>query len=136
MTELEILDQSISKLFLPMLFSFMGTIIGFIFGLCMWEFKKVRYGGLLVGSVSVIVLIITASYYLPQAEKYDELIEERNDLRDQQLKTMSCDDLRLDILDIMENDKPKYIEKTLEWEKDYYYTKCEIPLREEIMKLQ
>src|SRR3989304_6297660 len=53
------------------------------------------------------------------------------------IQAMSCEDIRLNIIKIMENKTtPDYKLQVFDYEKDYYYHKCEIPLREEVIKLQ
>lgn len=111
------------------------SIFGLMFGLMM---GNIGITG--AGVFGVIIIIIALVVLLPPMdEKRSELFdlkEQRNILAKQNIKDMTCDEMRLDIVDKIENDQPKFMEKFYEFEKDLYYHRCEIPLRAEVMKLQ
>jgi len=68
--------------------------------------------------------------------KQNELIDLRSNMTKAQIKSLSCEELRLDILEKLESDNiPEWIKEHDEFQRDLYYHKCEIPLREEVMKL-
>lgn len=116
--------------------SILIAVVGIIVGLSFWGLHKIAIPCLVLGFVSLLITLLILPTYIPMMEKKQELLRQDIDARNEQLLTMSCEEMRLDIIDIMENDKKWYIENKLEWEKDYYHHKCEIPLREEVLKLQ
>ena len=136
MSEIEILQTIWNEASVKFLFGMMIGSIAIIIGVIFTIYDK-KF--LLLIPLGIIFLAIGIPAYYEMTDTGEELrklIKERDDALDQKLKTMSCNDMRLDILDILENEKEKYIEDKLEWEQEYYYHKCEIPLREEILKLQ
>ena len=137
MTEIEIVQESYrfwTGLFFISLFP---TVVGLIMGATMYfDNSKLGRTLALIGGISLVILIIALINSYPLGIELSELKQERDEVLDKKLQSMSCKELRLDILDILKNEKEKYIEKKLEWEQDYYYHLCEIPLREEILKLQ
>lgn len=58
------------------------------------------------------------------------------------INEMTCDEIRLEIVSVIERkNDPKlqpfdYQMANLEWEKEYYDNRCELPLRDEVLKLQ
>ena len=66
----------------------------------------------------------------------DQFYKERDQQRKNLVLGMDCDTLRLNTLSLLETDQELYIEKTLDWQQDYYDLKCETPLRDEVLKLQ
>lgn len=94
----------------------------------------------LIINVMLIIPIILIINSAGVAEEYsnteDILNTELIHAYDDQIKTAACDDLRIHIVDVLENDHVKYIEDKSEWVQEIYYHKCEIPLRDEVMKLK
>jgi len=101
--------------------------------------------------VLIIPLVIGVQVSGEQNELNAELKilkQERSDLYESQIKGAECEELRLHIVDVIENDynykmeglsawyTDKYIEDKNQWVQDLYYHKCEVPLRDEVLKLQ
>lgn len=122
---------------------FLGTMIGFIVGFVMILIDGDQKGGIfLIGIVFFIisalsvVLLIDLRMDDPHETQF-ELEKERSDAIKSQIKSFSCEELRLDILEKLEDDNMEwYLKEHDEFERDLYYHKCEIPLRDEVLKLQ
>lgn len=112
----------------------MGTF-GFLFGAIMQNVGWAALGGL-----GIVLLVIAFGVVYPglieSQEEYSELVKQRDELIKQTIKDMGCDEMRLDIIDKIENGQEWYTEEHYDMEKDLYYHRCEIPLRDEVLKLQ
>jgi hypothetical protein len=146
LSEIELLTQQIetaNELFRPATQKFMVLLVG---GLMMGIFgftfgtiaQNVGFHGL--GALGVVLLIIAFVIVYPSmgesGDEYRALVKERDELIRQSIKDMDCDTMRLDIVDKIENGQEWYYKEHYEMQKDLYYHRCEIPLRDEVMKLQ
>lgn len=67
----------------------------------------------------------------------DKIEEQISDIYKNQLMSMECPELRNTFLELLEKDKLEWWESDrFEWMQSYHDTKCETPLRAEVMKLQ
>jgi hypothetical protein len=89
------------------------------------------------GMVGICALII-----IPYGLEMKELTNEIKSEHIRLVSEMACDDIRLEIVSVMERSNDKslkpfdYQRANIAWEEGYYYAKCELPLRDEILKLQ
>lgn len=149
MTEIEILTEQIIALEpiidefrFQMVILFLGLIVGLIVGMLLLlnfspgdntGMKGIGVIFLLVGIISGVALFTTTDTPVTDQE---ELEKQRSDLVKTQIKSLDCEGLRLDILKKLEDDDIElYMKEHDEFEKTYYYHKCEIPLREEVIRL-
>ena len=117
-----------------------GVLTIFIgFFLYIDDYSKKKYVPILcTGS---FVIMISIFIIIDQLGNYDELVEltkKRNNLITNEINSMSCHELRINILNILEGKefKPEWLGSRLDEKKDVYFYKCETPLREEVIKLQ
>ena len=90
-----------------------------------------------VAGIALIIFTISTIDTNEIRNEITDLEEQRIDLLKLDIQAMSCEDIRLNIIKVMENKTtPDYKLQVFDYEKDYYYHKCEIPLREEVIKLQ
>jgi hypothetical protein len=127
------------------------VIFGFIGGLGILALAGTKYdtyaqdNGLatILAVLGIVVLFVTLIFTLNQLGSEIEMKDEINRLHMENIMALSCSEIRNDLL-VLLADKSKKKDKTVyeykqrhfEWEQDYYYTKCEIPLRDEVLKLQ
>jgi len=126
-----------------LMIGFLGTMIGFIAGFVMILIDGDQKGGIfMIGFVFFIVagLSVVLLIDLKMDDPHEteiELEKKRSDTIKSEIKALSCDELRLDILEKLEDDNMEwYLKEHDEFERDLYYHKCEIPLRDEVLKLQ
>ena len=121
-----------------LLFAIMGLAIGA--GFAMVAARAVNVVITVIVTTVVIFAIVGLPHVTGEYQQYEtklaELTHERISTYETQIKTASCESLRLHIIDMLENDYIDFIESKSDWVQDIYYHKCEIPLREEVMKLQ
>lgn len=114
-----------------------GVIIATIF----WNPNQVNHGNHLM-IMGGIIITISFVFIFHSGAITGEIRGEIKDIHLDNVKKMTCDELRLLNLSIIERQHEPYrqpydYERQLhDWQEDYYHTKCEIPLREEVMKLQ
>jgi len=135
MTEIELLGEQIESMrsLLPLYFgiAFIGVIFTAISFAMEWQMRL----GIIVG----IVMMGTGFILLGMLNiDITPLIDERNLLIDAEINSLTCDELRVNVLNIIEGKEfePKYLGQNIELKKDLYYYKCEVPLRDEVLKLQ
>lgn len=151
MTEVEILTEQIIALEplidefkFQMVVLFLGLIVGLIVGMViLLAFADSNNSGMkLVGAIFLGLGIVSgvALFTTPQDTPYlqqEKLENQRSDLIKTQIRSLDCEGLRLDILKKLEDDDiEEFMKEHDEFEKTYYYHKCEIPLREEVIRLQ
>lgn len=116
---------------------FIGGIAGGVLSLTGGE--NLRIVGFAILSIGVVTgVMLFSSLYGENNPVYerDYLMDLRSNLTKAEIRNYSCEELRLDILNKLESDDiPEWIMDHNKFEKDLYYHKCEIPLREEVMKL-
>lgn len=151
MSEVEILTQEIMALEIVYeqtrtngLWWALGVLISIIPGIVLvslvWDDKKsyLKYVGiafLLSSFVGVVGMIDNQPQ--PIYVELTELRDQREFEVRKEIKQLGCEELRLDILGIMEDEfTPDHYKNNLEFEQEYYYHKCEIPLLEEVKRLQ
>lgn len=151
MTEVEVLTQQITALepvilewkyilsawYIGLFASLLGGLLLVIF------FEKEKHTalfflGIVLIFVSILSVVATIELQLNSpVEERKELEKQRSDAVKSEIKALSCEDLRLDILNKLEDDNMDYyLKEHDEFEREYYYHKCEIPLREEVMRLR
>lgn len=149
MTEIDLISQQILthekeienniQVWLPALLTFGASVIIALYVALSTHVHR-KLAGSLSMSVAGIALIIFTISTIDTNEIRNEITdleEQRIDLLKLDIQAMSCEDIRLNIIKIMENKTtPDYKLQVFDYEKDYYYHKCEIPLREEVIKLQ
>lgn len=150
MTEIELLTEQIIALEpiiddfkFSMAILFGGLMVGLIAGMViLLTFADSNNSGMkLVGAIFLGLGIVSgvALFTTPQDTPYlqqEELEKQRSDQIKTQIKSLDCEGLRLDILNKLEDDNIEwYMKEHDEFEKTYYYHKCEIPLREEVIRL-
>ncbi len=135
MSEIELLGEQIESMrtLFPLYFAFMfGGLVGALVSLTFeWQMKlgiAVGLGFMITGAILLLMLNADIS----------PLIDERDRLIDQEISSMSCDELRWNVINIIEGIEhvPERLGENLEKKKDIYYYKCELPLRDEVLKLQ
>lgn len=98
--------------------------------------------GLHLCYIGFAVIGICALVVVPHGWQVQDLRDEIKSEHISLVSQMTCDDIRLEIISIMERENQKYKQPydyqrdNLAWEEGYYYAKCELPLRDEILKLQ
>jgi|SRR3970040_142643 len=149
LTEIDLISQQILthekeivndiQVWLPALLTFGASLI-IAFNVALSTHVHRKLAGSLSFSVAGIALIIFTISTIDTTEIRNEITdleEQRIDLLKLDIQAMSCEDIRLNIIKVMENKTtPDYKLQVFDYEKDYYYHKCEIPLREEVIKLQ
>ena len=124
-------------LFLGMFF---GLVCGCLITLLFHDAKKhfmfpIGLALIGLGVVSTVVVfdnVSSGSAYSQQKE----LIEQRSKAIKNEIIKMNCEQIRLDILNKLEVESiPDYMREHDEFQKELYYHKCEVPLRDEIRKL-
>ena len=146
MSEIELIAQQIEALDpqietyrqmlnLYVVFSLVSLFGGFIIAMTKENIYPAIIGS--IGMALFLTIAIISSVIDSPVDSQSELIEELNILIKEQIKQMSCTELREDILTkILDEHTNEYIKEHDEFQKDLYYHKCEIPLREEVIKLQ
>jgi len=151
MSEVEVLTQQITSLEIVYeqtrtngLWWVMGVLISLIPGIVLvslvWDDKKsyLKYVGIafmLSSGVSVVGMFDNQPQ--PIYVELTELKDQREFEVRKEIKQLGCEELRLDILGIMEDEfTPDHYKNNLEFEQEYYYHKCEIPLLEEVKRLR
>lgn len=150
MTEVELLTQQIDSIRIVIdeakalsMIWFVAMIISLFTGLTilMIGFDKkhieLKFLGIAFLFASIICLVGTfTSYNQVDLEQLIELKEQRNIQVRTDIKSFNCEELRLDILSKMEDESiEEWFKSNLNFEQEYYYHKCEIPLLEEVKKL-
>lgn len=151
MTEIELLTEQIVSLEILfeqtrtnalwwMLGVLLSLIPGIVFISITFDSNKnyLRYVGvafLLSSGVSMVGMFDNQTQ--PITKELEELKEQRELAVRSEIKQLSCEEIRLDIISIMEDEYADYwIKNNIEFEQDYYYHKCEIPLLEEVKRLR
>lgn len=126
------------------------VIFGFLGGLGILALAGTKYDGYgnndfstILGVLGVVVLFISLIFTLSLVGSEAEMKQEINRLHMEDIMKLSCSEMRNDLLVLLADKSKKkertvyeYKQKHFEWEQDYYYTKCELPLRDEVLKLQ
>lgn len=116
---------------------FISLLAGFILMLTYGEAGRIL-GLVLISSgiIFTLLLIMDLSSDDNPVNIRNELEEKRYNATRIEIKSLSCEELRTDILEKLEADSiPEWITEHNDFERDLYYHKCEIPLREEVIKL-
>lgn len=110
------------------------SIIITMMGWLLWLFLEKHVFGVVFG-LGVVFMALSLIGILSNDGDMEQLIELRDNIVKQKITKMSCKELMQDLILTLENERPDFIEEKYEWQKDLYYTKCEISLREELLKL-
>lgn len=117
------------------------VISGIFIGCINWKPNQVNHGNHLI-ALGVVMIVISFGLLFHTGMTTGEIKDQIKDIHIENIKNMECNDIRLLNLSIIERQHEPYkqpydYERQLhDWQENYYHTKCEIPLREEVMKLQ
>lgn len=119
---------------------FIGFIAGFVITMIFAPEKKhpmFSIGLTLLGIaiLSTVLLFDHISSGTAYSKQHD-LMEQRSQEVKNEIIKMNCEQIRLDILNKLEVESiPDYMREHDEFQKELYYHKCEVPLRDEIRRL-
>lgn len=106
-----------------------------------WKENQVQHGKHLL-IIGLIIVAFSTAFLIYDGSIESKIKAEIREIHIDNVKKMSCDEIRsLDISIIGrqndKNQKPYDYQRDLhEWQQEYYYSKCEQGLKDEVIKLQ
>jgi len=137
MSEILLLEQQIDQLLGTFLFWFallmVGLVSTIILGYLWVERTDVHVASIFLIFIPVVVMMVLFHPFSEEnKEQVNILKEEIQDIKRDYYIAFSCDILRENIVTQLRNGNSTW----LDFQQDYYYHNCEIPLRDEVLKLQ
>lgn len=134
-SSIELAQQSMDQLSKPFIAISALSIIGGIVGGCtMPNYGKKYYSLFLLCLVPFLIIGIQGEEWNERTGHKQDLMNERQTYYDEEVGNAKCDDLRLHILNVYENEQIKYIKDDLDRMEKIYDYKCQTPLEVEIIE--
>jgi hypothetical protein len=136
--------ESVRDVSILWVFLFVGFVMAFG-GLALWIFANHELSqthGKHMCIIGFSVIIISMIVLMYSSIEPNELRKEIKIEHREMIKNMSCDEILNEIVSVIEREhEPRlqpydYQRDNFAWEERYYNTKCELPLRDEVLKLQ